>query len=105
MKVIKKDSYPKGTNVFCNDAFHMGQSFGWSPNATQEERVKTKEEAYAGHGCFNAPAGSRIVVMMSNHENADCPYLIIVDEVTGERITIDFCGDRPFDWMKKVQNA
>ena len=73
MKVIKKDSYPKGTNVFCNDAFHMGQSFGWSPNATQEERVKTKEEAYAGHGCFNAPAGSRIVVMMSNHENADCP--------------------------------
>jgi len=61
MKIESLLSFPAGDNPFCYDAFHMGMT-----------------------------VGSNVIVMMPNHSREECPYLIIVNTVTGERIRVSF---------------
>ena len=61
IKVKKADPFPPNTNPFLCDAFHMG-----------------------------TPIGSNVMVMMGNHSGERCPYLIVINVETGERVRIIF---------------
>jgi uncharacterized protein (DUF2384 family) len=67
MKVKKMDKLPAHQNAFNHDLFHMGIELGLSANLND-----------------------RILVMMPNHADELCKYIIIVNESTGERIEITF---------------
>jgi uncharacterized protein affecting Mg2+/Co2+ transport len=53
-------------NPFQNDAYNMGVKIG------------TNVHVMMGN------------YMMGNHDNKHCPYLIVVDTTTGERLLIEF---------------
>lgn len=59
MRVVKMEPIEPG-NPFLSDIYHMGVRLG-----------------------------TNCMVMMANHDNTVCKYLIIVDTTTGERVRID----------------
>lgn len=61
MDISNIKPFPAGQNPFCHDSYHMG-----------------------------IPIGKNVMVMMPNHSTENCPYLIIVNVETGERIQINF---------------
>lgn len=71
MKAEEIDSFPAGTNVFIDDIENMGTLIG-----IRGERDK---------------AGQRVIIM---HRGSDARFplrfLIVADELTGERIKITF---------------
>ena len=61
MKTRKLDSFPPNSNPFNHDLYHMGKTIG-----------------------------TNVTIMMENHDNKECKYLIIVDRTTGQRLRVDF---------------
>ena len=55
------EPFPANENPFLHDWYHMGVRLG-----------------------------TNIVVMMENHDNQPCPYLIVVNTETGERTELSF---------------
>lgn len=61
MKVSYLESFPPNSNPFHHDFYNMGTNIG-----------------------------TNVTVMMGNHDNEECRYLIIVDRKTGKRLRITF---------------
>ena len=61
MKVKELESFPPNENPFLHDAYHMGVRIG-----------------------------NNVMVMMENHDDQECKYMIVVDKTTGKRLQIDF---------------
>lgn len=61
IRYAELSAFPANSNPFNYDAYHMGQSFG-----------------------------TNVIIMMPNHDTEYCPYLIVVNTVTGERIKVLF---------------
>jgi hypothetical protein len=61
IKVQKADTFPANENPYHHDAFHMGIGIGIN-----------------------------VEVMFPNHATDRCPYLIVVNKETGERIRVVF---------------
>jgi hypothetical protein len=58
--VSHPEPFPPG-NPFLHDAYHMGTYIG-----------------------------KNVVVMMPNHANEECPYLVVCNVETGERVRVAF---------------
>lgn len=61
IKTTRLPDFPPGSNPFEYDMYHMG-----------------------------IPVGRNIIIMMGNHDNEICDYLIVVNTETGERIRVEF---------------
>ena len=64
MKVTNLEPFPPKSNPFQCDSFHMG-----------------------------VVIGTNCTVMMSNHEDKECAYLIVINTDTGERVRVDITSD------------
>jgi len=61
METTQLSSFPPGANPFTEDVYHMGVKLG-----------------------------TNIMIMMPNHVSEVCPYLIVVNIDTGERMKVEF---------------
>lgn len=61
ISVNKLENWPPNCKLSQHDAYHMYQNIG-----------------------------KNVIALMKNHESEHCPYVIIVNHETGERIKIEF---------------
>ena len=61
MKITHLESFPPNSNPYHHDAYHMGMTIG-----------------------------KNVTVMMANHSDQECGYLIVINKTTGERLKITF---------------
>ena len=61
IKTAELSAFPENANPYAHDAYHMGQSIG-----------------------------SNAHIMLPNHNSEYCPYVIVINTVTGERIKVLF---------------
>lgn len=71
MKVTVLDSFNPGENAFLQDIELMGTRVGLRPEPAE--------------GLYR-----RVLIMHRHHVDAIAPWIIVVDEATGERIKIEF---------------
>lgn len=61
IKCAELSKFPENANPYSHDAYHMGKSIG-----------------------------SNVHIMFPNHDSEYCPYVIVINAVTGERIKVLF---------------
>lgn len=65
IKMQRLQDFPAETNPFHHDHYHMGTAMG-----------------------------TNVMVMMPNHADQHCDYIIVINTATGERVIVHF-GDGP----------
>jgi len=78
MKIETMSSLPPNSNVFNHDLSNMGLVAGLATNPLIPVSL------------FSTESVSRIMIMHSNFADQICPFIIIVNEKTGERLKITF---------------
>lgn len=73
--IVQLEPFPQG-NPFLHDNYHMGVTIG-----------------------------TNVVVMMANHQDKECPYLIVCNLESGERIRLEFKDSAHALAIAKTVNA
>ena len=66
IKIFPREPFPPGVNPFNHDSYHMGITIG-----------------------------TNVTIMMANHADKHCHYMIVINAETGERIRVEFDGELP----------
>lgn len=77
LRTVEIDSIPANSNPFHHDAYHMAKQIG-----------------------------SNCMIMLSNHDDEQCKYFIVINTKTGERmkVIIDEFADNEGDMIARIVN-